>query len=303
MRSVVVTGAMGAALAFIAASCLMNLVFMSSLGTSGFEEAILGVVSIAISVFIALLPTLMLWACREKRWLYVGLGLPMFFIFATFSLSSAVGFSAKNRGGAVEDRNLASARLGEVKKAVADGEEKKKTLGAPRPASVVEEAMRGLQQDPRWPSSRQCEDATLPASRDFCKRYFDLKAEAAQSNELTALEARLDGLKREARQYEDKGGGREADNQAAVIGRIVGLSAVEVEERLTLLLAVLVETGAALGLYFATGHMRMEHDPVVEVRRAKKKRSSKKITGAEPRRVPPRHTGTGLVVYTAKTKR
>ena len=39
------------------------------------------------------------------------------------------------------------------------------------------------------------------------------------------------------------------------------MSAVDVEERLTLLLAALVEIGAALGLYFATGHIRMEATP------------------------------------------
>jgi hypothetical protein len=45
----------------------------------------------------------------------------------------------------------------------------------------------------------------------------------ARSSELTAVEGKIERLKREARQYEEKGAGREADNQAAVIGRVVGL--------------------------------------------------------------------------------
>ena len=41
-----------------------------------------------------------------------------------------------------------------------------------------------------------------------------------------------------------------------MLARILGLQAAKVERGLMLFLAVLVEIGAALGLYFATGHMR-----------------------------------------------
>ena len=67
---------------------------------------------------------------------------------------------------------------------------------------------------------------------------------------------RIAGLQRERRSLEDKGAGREADNQSAVLARLLGVQTSEVERGLTLFLAVLVEIGAALGLYFATGHMR-----------------------------------------------
>src|SRR5271165_6057303 len=118
MRFLVVVVSAGAALAFIAASGLMNWVFMTSLGKSEFEQQILGAVSIAVSAFIALLPTLLIWAWRERRPLYIILGVPVFLAFAAFSLSSAVGFAAKNRGSIGEDRAIANARLGEVKREI-----------------------------------------------------------------------------------------------------------------------------------------------------------------------------------------
>ncbi len=111
MRFLVVVVSAGAALAFIAASGLMNWVFMTSLGKREFEQQIFGSVSVAVSAFIALLPTLILWAWRERRFLYVGLGVPVFLAFVAFSLSSAVGFAAKNRGSMTEDRSLATSRL------------------------------------------------------------------------------------------------------------------------------------------------------------------------------------------------
>ena len=41
-----------------------------------------------------------------------------------------------------------------------------------------------------------------------------------------------------------------------MLANLLGLQAIKVERGMTLFLAVLVEMGAALGLYLATGHIR-----------------------------------------------
>ncbi len=258
MRFLVVLVSMGAALTLIAASGLMNWVFMTSLGRSEFEQHILGAVSLAISVFIALLPTLLLWAWRERRMLYFGLGVVVFASFAAFSLSSAVGFAARNRGGLGEDRMLATTRLAEVRRTVAETEAALKELNGVRAIPVLQEILRGLEQDRRWQSSKSCEAATAEASRSFCKDYFDIKAEVAKAGERERLAGRLAELARERGRLEDMGAGREADSQAAVLAQLLGLPTGEVERGLTLYLSLLVEIGAALGIYFATGHIRTE---------------------------------------------
>ncbi|MGB0085329.1 MAG: hypothetical protein WBP94_08170 [Rhodomicrobiaceae bacterium] len=302
MRFLVVVISAGAALTLIVASGLMNWVFMSSLGRSEFERQILGAVSVAVSAFIALLPTLLLWARRARRTLYLVLGVPVFLAFAAFSLSSAVGFAAKTRGSLSEDRAVATARLAEVRHEVDDAETRRNALGALRPFAVLQDALRGLEQDRHWQSSKACEDATVDASRAFCKTYFDLKAEAARASEAARLDERLNQLRSEADRLEAKGAGLEDDNQAAVLARILGLQAAKVERGLTLFLAVLVEIGAALGLYFATGPMRpagaapapwrrgalvIEGEVVKEAQRIKPARAAlKQIPTATPRRVP-----------------
>ncbi len=258
MRFLVVTVSTGAALAFIAASALMNLVFMTSLGKSEFEQHILGGVSLAVSAFLAIFPTLLVWAFRERRTLYIILGVPVFLAFAAFSLSSAVGFAAKNRGSVSEDRAIAAAKLAGIRHELEQDETKLNALGTSRPVAVIEESLRGLEQDRRWQSSKSCQEASADASRNFCKSYFDLKAEAARANKAALLETHIHELKSEAWRLEEQGAGREADNQAAVLARLFGLEALKVERALMLFLAVLVEIGAALGLYFATGHMRSE---------------------------------------------
>src|SRR5215472_9956093 len=255
MRFLVVLVSMGAALTLIAASALMNWVFMTSLGKSEFDRYILGAVSFAVTAFIALLPTLLVCAWRERRPVYIIVSVPVFLAFAAFSLSSAVGFASRNRGSLDEDRMLVTARLADVKREIEAIGTALKALETVRPFAAVQESLRGLEQDRRWQSSKSCEAATVDASRSFCKDYFEVKAEAAKASEGERLTKRIAALKRERSHLEDEGAGREADNQAAVLARLLGMPASEVERGLMLFLAVLVEIGAALGIYFATGHM------------------------------------------------
>ena len=256
MRFLVVLVSMGAALTLIGASGLMNWVFMTSLGKSDFDRHILGAVSVAVTAFIALLPTLLVWAWRERRPLYVIAGVPVFLAFAAFLLSSAVGFASRNRGSLDEDRLLITARLLDVRSEIEAAAMALKALETVRPFAAVQESLRGLEQDRRWQSSKSCEAATVDASRSFCKDYFEVKAEAAKASERERLTERIAELRRERSRLEDTGAGREADDQAAVLARLLGLPASEVERGLMLFLAVLVEIGAAFGLYFATGHVR-----------------------------------------------
>ncbi len=301
MRFLVVVSA-GAALTLIAASGLMNWVFMASLGKSEFEQQILGAVSVAVSAFLALLPTLLLWAWRERRIVTIVLGVPLFLAFGAFSLSSAVGFAAKNRGSISEDRALATAKLAGLKQEIEEAGAKLKALPPSRPLTVLEESLHGLEQDRRWQSTKSCQDATTDTSRSFCKSYFELKGEVARASEAERLDDRIAQLKSESRRLEEQGAGREADNQAAVLARFFGVQAGKVERALMLFLALLVEIGAALGLFFATGHLR-HADPasakpgrgvtLIESKALKdaseRKRLQapvKQIAAAVPRRVP-----------------
>src|SRR5215470_12876005 len=179
MRFLVVLISLGAALTLIGASGLMNWVFMTSLGKSAFDRYILGAVSFAVTAFIALLPTLLVWAWRERRPVYIIVGVPVFLAFAAFSLSSAVGFASRNRGSLDEDRLLVTARLADVKREIETTGTVLKALETVRPFAAVQESLRGLEQDRRWQSSKFCEAATVDASRSFCKDYFEVKANAA----------------------------------------------------------------------------------------------------------------------------
>ena len=302
MRSLVTVLSAGAALTLIAASGLMNWVFMASLGKSDFERQILGAVSAAVSIFLALLPTLMLWAWRERRIVYAALGIPVFLAFWALSLSSAVGFAAKNRGSLSEDRARATARLANVRREIDEVLTRVNAIGSTTPVGAVQASLLELEQDWRWRTSKSCTDATSGAAKSFCRGYFDLKAEEARASERERQERRMGDLRTEARQLEEKGAGREADDQAAVLAELFGLKTATVERGLMFFVAALVEIGAALGLYFATGHIRpqevnrarpsgavtvIEGEIVRDITPVKPNRVPvKQIAAATPRRVP-----------------
>jgi hypothetical protein len=153
----------------------------------------------------------------------------------------------------------------------------------------------------RWQSSKACREATIEASRAFCRGYFELKGEAARAHETADLEQRIGELKGRATRLEEQGAGREADNQASVLAHPLGLQTAEVEIGLTLLVPSLAEICAAFGLYLATAHLRTGHDarrrgrgepktegenkedrPAPRLKRA----LVKQITTNRPRRVP-----------------
>ncbi len=258
MRFLVVVVSAGAALALIAASGLMNWVFMTSLGKSAFEQQILGAVSLAVSAFLALFPTLLVWAFRERRTLYIILGVPVFLAFAAFSLSSAVGFAAKNRGSVSEDRALAAAKLSGIRRDIEQDETKLNALGALRPGASSRNpcvaSNRIAAGSPQNPARRRRRMPLALFARAISISRPKRRGQARRGFwKLISRE-----LKSEARRLEEQGAGREADNQAAVLARLLGLEAAKVERALMLFLALLVEIGAALGLFFATGHMRPE---------------------------------------------
>ncbi len=187
MRFLVVVVSAGAALAFIAASGLMNWVFMTSLGKSEFEQQIFGAVSVAVSAFIALLPTLILWAYRERRFLFVVLGMPVFLAFVAFSLSSAVGFAAKNRGSITEERSLATSRLAKASSRRSKRPKPSaKRLERRARSPSFSKSLRGLEQDRKWQWSKECQNATKEAERVLLQRLFRTQGRGARAGELSA---------------------------------------------------------------------------------------------------------------------
>jgi hypothetical protein len=255
MRWVVTVIAVLAVLGCIAASAFMNWLFMTSLGKTDIEREVFGIVSLAVSGFLSVLPVLIMWAWQARRMLAFCIGLLIFIVCASVSLSSAVGFAASNRGETTGGRETVTAKFISAQEALGEAEKTIKELPAARPGGVVTEAIEGVKQNKLWLASKECADSMGPQAREFCKGYFTLKAELAAAGEAKALKEKIEKLRGEINVLRDKGAGREADAQAAVIGRVLGIGTGRAQEGLALLLAIVVELMAGFGFYLATSHV------------------------------------------------
>jgi hypothetical protein len=102
----------------------------------------------------------------------------------------------------------AEAELRDVKERVA-------ALGSVRPRMVIEEALARLRQDRRWESSKECSNATVDSSREFCRSVGDLRIELASAVESDQLQTRGVVLQSEIEGLLAAGARLEADRQAA----------------------------------------------------------------------------------------
>ncbi len=250
MRWIVVVFCTLAALALIGASMMLNWWFWSGQGPDPTTGFVLGVVSLGVDTFKAMLPLIIGQALAARRWLASGIGLLFFLACLGFSFFSALGSAATLRGATSADRQSHIDRLVVVRRDLNDINAQIGTLGSPRPAKVLEAEQVKAQRDRRWEASNGCREPS-GTSRAFCQSVDDLGIELSRAIAYERQLAKRDALATEQHDLERAGAHRDADPQAAFLARLSGLSIDHVTTDLSLLLAILVELGGAFGLFLA----------------------------------------------------
>lgn len=243
-----------AALVMCAVSAAMNWLFLSSLGKTPLEGQVLGAASAAADVLKALLPFFIAWSWQARRFVAAGAGSLAFVFFAGFSLLSALGFAADNRLVLVDRRGDVTSAYARVQRDLSSLEDQRAALPGHRPPSMVTEEIERHRQNRRWTATKECAAATEPQSREYCSAYFALRAELAAGHEAARLTSELAALQAEAAQLRRSGAGQDRDPQATLLSRIFGREQDSVRLALIIAVALLVEIGASLGLFLASGH-------------------------------------------------
>jgi hypothetical protein len=233
----------------------MNYLFMASLGKTPLEGQVLGAASAAADVLKALLPFFIAWSWAAKRFVAAVSGTLAFLFFAGFSLLSAIGFAADNRGTLVDGRESISQAYTRVQLSLGEAEGHRSALPAHRPAAVVTEQIGAHQQNRRWNATKECANATEAESRAFCAEYFRLRGELAAAQEAVRLSDQIATLQAESAKLRADGAGLDNDPQVSLLSRITGQKPEPVRLALTIAVALLVEIGASLGLFLASGHL------------------------------------------------
>jgi hypothetical protein len=241
--------AAGLVVAVIALSMRMNFEFGYGLGTSAATAQTFALLSVAFDGLKALLPLFAAWQWRDGRKLRAAAAGGLFALVAAYGLASALGFASHNREGISASQENLNASL---KEHIADLEAasmRLKALGAHRISGVIEADIAKLKKDRLWDATKSCNEATLAASRDFCKRIEGLRAELATAAADAVLTAKIEGLKFNIEQLRARGAGREADPQLGEIARAAGLDILRVRSGMNWLLAIAVEAVSCFGLF------------------------------------------------------
>lgn len=254
MQALISMAGSAAALVLCTVSAAMNYLFLSSLGKTPLEGQVLGAASASADVLKALLPFFIAWCWLARRFVAAAAGSLAFVFFAGFSLLSAIGFAADNRGALVQERNDLSSAYQRMHDMREYAHARRKALPFYRAATIVTEEIEGQRQNRRWASTKSCTDATERLSRDYCAAYFSLRAELAAAQEAERLGEEISHQDTELARLRAEGAGQDSDPQVSLLTRITGQEEDTVRLTLIIIVALLVETGASLGLFLASGH-------------------------------------------------
>jgi hypothetical protein len=254
-------GALGvlAALVLLVVSMVMNYQFGYNLGKTHTDGQIYGMASAAADCFKALTPFFFFAALRNRIWSQAAAAAMVWLVVTVYAFTSALGHAANNRFEMSGQRVAATTNYKETKAERDRIEEQLKWVPPHRPASTVAAEINVLKAQRAWMTSKECTDATIRASREFCQQYFKLSAEHSSGLETEKLQVKLAELGAQAAKAGKVGGAAVlglADPQANLIARLTGLDFETVQTGLMLFVALLIEIGSGFGMYVAFAYWR-----------------------------------------------
>jgi hypothetical protein len=242
-----------AALAFVVVSGVMNALFLSSLGRTNSELALLAVVSVAADIAKAALPVLILWLWSRKAWAQLSVAVLMLVVLIIVSLASGTGYAAAMRGVAIAKHEAKAEHTERLKSDLVAIERQLEASAPARPVTVIDAEQRVLQLDRLWSATKACTDVTQPASRTFCASVRRLDVERASSEERQRLSDRRDRLREQLGAAAVLDETADASLQVAAIAELLGFDASRVRQGFSVGTAVVLEFGCVLLLLVVGG--------------------------------------------------
>jgi hypothetical protein len=116
----------------------------------------------------------------------------------TYNLAAAVGAASTTRAEITGSRAAGNSKTALLAGQLAQAEKSRAALAAAsqeKTAGMIEAELRGLEQPSAWTSSKQCTDATLPASRQFCTEHAAKQAAHDAARKIETLDGEIADLK------------------------------------------------------------------------------------------------------------
>ena len=238
-----------AASVLLLVSAAMNWRFGYSLGHSELDSQLLGLASAASDCLKALIPFFLFAALRNRQWSQAIAAALLWAVCLTYSLTSALGFSAINRADTTGQRAAVAAVYGDMKAELDKTREKLSWVPQHRPAGMVAQEVEVLKQNKRWDMSKSCTDATSGPSKAFCGQFHTLLAELGAAQEADKLQGRIDEVRGKIETATSGVALAAIDPQVDTLSSLSGQNKALVQTGLILMVALLVELGSSLGFY------------------------------------------------------
>lgn len=232
--------------ALLGISATMNWHFGTTLGKGEVEQQLFGVASLAVDGLKAILPlfVILLWSASHR--LMATVTLVLWLLCFSWSMASAIGFSATSRETAssgrereITLRHSAATREAELRSKLA-------ALPAHRASSVVQSELETVDIPvPVMQRTHNCTDLTREDSRQICQPALRLRRELAVAEQAKGLERELKEV--EAALRATAGAMAVADPQVHTLSNLTTLSVEQIKVGLAVLIAVLVELASAFG--------------------------------------------------------
>jgi hypothetical protein len=250
-----------AASVLLAVSAMMNYRFGYSLGKTPSDGHIYGMASAAADCFKALVPFFFFAALRNRMWSQAAAAALVWVVVTGYAMTSALGHAALNRDDTNSHRAAAAASYKDLREDLKRARDQLSWLPPHRAAAAVKADIEGLKSQYLWHRSSECAEPAGKVQHQYCQGFRKLEAEIGNALEAIKLNGKIEELT--AKIAKASGGSvlAEADPQATVLARILGVPLEQVQTGLTLFVALLIEIGSGFGMYVAFAFWRMHGAP------------------------------------------
>jgi hypothetical protein len=244
-------------------SAAMNYRFGFSLGKTEMDGQIYGAASAAADCFKALIPFFFFAAIRNRMWSQAAAAAMVWGVVIAYSMTSALGHAALNRLDTTGQRAVEAAAYKELRADTKRAQEQLTWIPAHRPADTVAAELNVLKAQRYWALTKECTQPNGKQTRDYCQQFHKLHAELASGLQSQKLETRIAEINGKLAHASGGTAMAEADPQASVLAKLLGLDVSTVQTALTVFVALLIEIGSGFGMYVAFAYWRL-HDQKAE---------------------------------------
>jgi hypothetical protein len=172
-----------------------------------------------------------------------------------WSTNAALGFAASTRGETVAQRIADAKARASWEATVERAERQIADLASHRPVAVVKaELHAAVVLGSVWQRTKECTDITVAESRAACAEVLRLRQELATAEAMERLESKV--VAGRAQLATGTVAGTDADPQATALASLTGVDQVHIRAGISLLLALILEMGSALGFAIIAGSVR-----------------------------------------------